>query len=69
MKRPLLDLEELIRSINDPLEWKEGVDLSKVDFKEQLRLFDELSQSADRMRALFRKHADIYLAEQEKLKN
>lgn len=69
MKRPLLDIEELRRSINDPIQWKKGVDPSKVDIKEQIRLFDELTSSADRMIALFKKHADIYLAEQEKLNN
>jgi hypothetical protein len=67
MKYPLLDVEELRKSLNNPIQWKEGVDPSKVDINEQLRLFDELSQSADRMFELAKKHIDIYLKEQERL--
>lgn len=65
MKRPLLDIEELRRSIPNEIQWKKGVDPSKVDLNEQRRLINELTRSADRMIALFKKHADRYLNENQ----
>jgi hypothetical protein len=65
MKRPLLDIEELRRSIPTEIQWKEGVDPSKVDINEQIRLINELTRSAERMTALFVKHATRYHRENQ----
>jgi hypothetical protein len=65
MKRPLLDIEELRISIPTEIQWKDGVDPSKVDLKEQIRLITELTNSAKRMLALAKKHGDKYLNENQ----
>ena len=65
MKRPLLDIEELRRSINDPIKWKKGVDPSKVDVNKQIRIFNELEKSANRMLVLAKKHMERYLNENQ----